>query len=445
MSKKASTKPSAKTPKKAPAKPAAKPPAVADWTILIYMAGDNNLDDAGHDDIMEIKKIGSSDRIHVVVQRDSATAGVGGRRYHVKKGTTMAQDEITNLGRINTGDPKVLSDFLSWGLTSYPAKRTMAVLWNHGSGWDDTDIYEEARRRGLNPVPSASSAGGGARRAGMRGTLPMGFRAHRVVKVKRNRGPFFVTAFKLDEKRRAIAFDDDAQDFLDSVEMKNVFAAVVKKTGRKFDVIGMDACLMSMVETGLQVQKSGVVYCGSQEIEPGDGWPYDRILKQLAANPGMDGTALASLIVKEYGASYPKSEPVTQSAFDLAALSAVQKAADALGTLLAKALQDSADLMIQGAINVARKRSQKYEHPDYVDLSDFSTNLAALWPQSAKAATAVQQAIGKCVFANTAVHANVKRSRGLSIYLPVDNVSELYRKLDFAKGGWAKFLAAYKA
>lgn len=434
-----------KTPSKKPAK--TKAAAVADWTILIFMAGDNNLDDAGYADIMEMKKIGSSDKLHIVVQRDSAADGHGARRYYVTKGVKIESDELANLGDTNTGDPKVLTEFLNWGLANYPAKRTMAVLWNHGNGWDDTDIYKAAKRRGLNP-PSAPATGGPRRGlGGLRGSLPAGFNVHRAVKVKRARGSFFLTAYQIanvDGQRRAIAFDDNAQDFLDSVEMKNVFAAVAKKAKRKFDVIGMDACLMSMVETGLQVQRSGGVFCGSQEVEPGDGWPYDRILKQLAAKSAMDGKTLSSLIVKEFVGSYPKSEAVTQAAFDLAALSAVQKAADAFGAQLAKALANAGDLAVEGAIGRARKQSQKYEHPDYVDLWDFSANLAALWPACAKAATAVQQAIKKCVFANAATHSNVKRSHGLSIYLPVDQVSVLYRKLDFAKGGWAKFLAAYK-
>ena len=435
--------------KKGSGKPAApKPAAMADWTILIYLAGDNDLDSFGGKDLVEMKKVGSNDKINVIVQRDSADDG-GARRYRVRKGTTLAEDELAQLGNTNTGDPKVLTDFLNWGLTSYPAKRTMAVLWNHGNGWDDTDIYAEAKRRGLNPVPAGEPAAGLRRGAGgLRGSLPQGFAVKRSVKKqKRRRGSFFITnpAFETkveDGLRRAIAFDDDAQDFLDSVEMKKVFAAVSKKAKRKFDLIGMDACLMSMVETGLQVQKSGVYFCGSQEIEPGDGWPYDKILKQLAAKSAMDGKALASLIVKEFVRSYAKDEPVTQSAFHLESLSAVQKVADTLGAALAAGLKNTQDLTLEGAISLARKRSQKYEHPDYVDLVDFSSNIGKLWPKCAKAADAVRVAVKNCVFANEAPHANVKRSHGLSIYLPVDAVSELYGNLDFAKGGWAKFLAA---
>ena len=431
-----------------PSATANKPANLADWTILIYMAGDNDLDDFGGDDIAEMKKVGSSDRIHVLVQRDTAAAGVPAKRYRVRKGTSAEADVVQSIGETNTGDPKVLADFLKWGRTKYPAKRTMAVLWNHGSGWDDTDIYAEAKRRGLNPPPSRPPSAAGQRRSGARGRpmLPGGFIKRSAAK-KRFRGPFFLTAFQLEKvggKRRAIAFDDDAQDFLDSVEMKNVFKAAAGAAKRKFDVIGMDACLMSMVETGLQVQQAGEVFCGSQEVEPGEGWPYDRILKILAAKPEMDGRELTKVIVKEFVASYPKSQAVTQSGFDLAALKTVQNAANEFGTVLAKAYKTN-DFATQGAIMNARVRAQGYEHADYVDLTDFATRLAASLPVFAGIAKKVQDAVEACVFANSAPNTKVKASHGLSIYLPLGKVSPLYKNLDFAKGGWGTFLAARMA
>lgn len=419
----------------------------ADWTLLIYIAGDNDLDSFGMKDIKEMKVHGSSEKIHVIVQRDTARLGAGTARYRIKKGTTLAKDKLIDLGETNTGDPAVLADFLAWGMKNYPAKRTMAVLWNHGSGWDDTDIYAEAKKRGLSPATRPGAAAG-ARRAGpvSRGSLPGGFVKRSGAK-RRFRGPLFLTAWQFekgDGPRRAIAFDDDAQDFLDSVEMKSVFETAAKNAGKKFDLIGMDACLMSMVETGMQVRNAGTVFCGSQEVEPGDGWPYERILKELHANPAMDGKTLAALIAKQFVASYGKTEAVTQSAFDLAALDGVTKAANALGTKLAAVLKTS-DMSARGSISYARTISQGYEHPDYVDLCDFAANLAQVWPAAAADLKAITAAVTACVFANHAPNAQVKRSRGLSIYLPPAKISPLYAKLDFAKGGWAKFLAAYLA
>jgi len=64
MKKKAAKTTAKKTAVKAP-KPS--PTAVAEWTILVYMAGDNNLNSFGGKDLLEMKRIGSTDKVHVVV------------------------------------------------------------------------------------------------------------------------------------------------------------------------------------------------------------------------------------------------------------------------------------------------------------------------------------------------------------------------------------------
>src|SRR4030095_7378204 len=43
---------------------------VRDWTLLVYLAGDNNLSSAGAVDLEEMKKVGSTDRVNVVAQYD---------------------------------------------------------------------------------------------------------------------------------------------------------------------------------------------------------------------------------------------------------------------------------------------------------------------------------------------------------------------------------------
>jgi hypothetical protein len=42
----------------------------AKWTVMIYMAGDNDLDPAALDDIAELARVGSSEDVNVLVQLD---------------------------------------------------------------------------------------------------------------------------------------------------------------------------------------------------------------------------------------------------------------------------------------------------------------------------------------------------------------------------------------
>src|SRR5947208_2910878 len=93
---------------------------------------------------------------------------------------------------------------------------------------------------------------------------------------------------------------DLAGDFVDNLEMKQVVKAVHKKLGRKLDLLGMDACLMSMPEVGYQMRSHVAFTVGSEETEPLDGWPYQEILGKLAKTPDMTPDGLGKVVVKEY-------------------------------------------------------------------------------------------------------------------------------------------------
>src|SRR4051812_46458137 len=120
-------------------------PTQKSWTVLVYLAGDNNLDDAGVADLKEMKKVGSTDKVNILAQFDRAAAGVNTCRFYLRRGTAVESDSVANLGETNMGDPAVLKSFLTWGIKNYPAERYLFVLWNHGNGWDDTDVYRVAR------------------------------------------------------------------------------------------------------------------------------------------------------------------------------------------------------------------------------------------------------------------------------------------------------------
>ncbi|NTU83490.1 MAG: hypothetical protein HGA45_29655, partial [Chloroflexales bacterium] len=47
---------------------------VADWTVLVYMAGDNNLEAAALNDLREITQVGSSAQLTIVAQVDRIAA-----------------------------------------------------------------------------------------------------------------------------------------------------------------------------------------------------------------------------------------------------------------------------------------------------------------------------------------------------------------------------------
>ena len=422
-----------------PRAPAGRDAARKRWTVLVYLAGDNNLDSAGVVDLGEMKEAGSSAEVDVVAQFDRSGAARKTRRYHLRKGTTLAQDRVAELGETDSGDPAVLQDFLLWGVAGYPADRYLVVLWNHGAGWDDTDVYRAVRRgtgRGIR-YKRRPLAGTATRARALRLSD-----VHRVA--TRMRRAVFSTGIAKAVTTRGILYDDSARDFLDNLELERVLAKVKSKLGRRIDVLGLDACLMSMVEVAYQVRGAVGVQVGSEELEPADGWPYAAILKKLAASPSMTARELAKTIVDAYLASYRASDVVTQSALDLARCDDLARAIDDLARALRAGCADPETLL---AIVRARRSTQHYDTKDYVDLAHLAARLKAPGTGAAiaDACDIVLGAVEGAVIASGSKGAAVADSNGLSIYFPETRASPLYAKLDFAKRSeWDAFLEAYR-
>lgn len=393
------------------------------WTVMVYMAGDNNLDPEGVQDIKEMKTVGSSDNLNIVVQFDRA-AGHVARRYYLRKGGIVTGDAVASLGEVNTGDPQALSDFIQWGIKNYPADHYLLILWNHGAGWDDSDMYADERYRSLRRLAT--------------GPIQHAFFHTPVRKTLENASS--------DQLSRAILLDDNTKDFLDNQEMKKVLASTAKLLKRKLDILGMDACLMSMAEVGYQIQGSVDYTVGSEQTEPGAGWPYHTILNALTKNPKMTPQELSKLIVKKYIASYPNDvdDGVTQSACDLSKVDALATAVTGLAKTLITSLEDTAS---RQRIMAVRCQVQSYYVPDNIDLVDFCSLLVNAGAETATA-TACKNVIKAVnsgyVIALGCKGKQVKNSNGVAIYFPIQAVSPLYTGLDFCKKtGWDVFLKAY--
>lgn len=391
------------------------------WTVMVYMAGDNSLDPEGIQDLKEMKKAGSTDKLNIVIQFDRA-AGHVARRYYLRKGGIVTGDAVASLGAVNTGDPKCLSDFIQWGVKKYPADHYLLVLWNHGQGWDDTDIYADERHRNLRRLAT--------------GPIRHALFHSPVRRTLEKAGS--------DHTARAILLDDNAKDFLDNLEMKKVVAGTAKLLKRKLDILGMDACLMSMAEVGYQICDSADYTVGSEQTEPGEGWPYHTILGALAKNPAMTPRDLSALIVDKYLASYGNADGVTQSACDLSKAGALATAVAGLVAALNASLSESAS---RQRILAVRNQVQSYEVPDNIDLVDFCSLLAKASADSATT-TACQDVVkavkSAYVMAQGYKGGDMKNSNGVAIYFPLQSVSPLYAGLDFSKKtGWDAFLKTY--
>jgi len=380
----------------------------AKWTFLVYMAGDNNLDGAALRDIAEMARAGSTKDVHVLVQLDRIEDQKT-RRFRITPGGGFKKDCIEAFSETNTGDPQILYSFCKWAVDNYPADRYALILWNHGSGW-----WEDAKSRAAGPA---------------------GRRPHQ---------PLFKNGFP--QAHRSICYDDTSGgDALDNRELRVVLAGICALIGRKIDLLGMDACLMNMVEVAYQLRDSVNVIVGSEIEEPFDGWPYAEILTRLVSRPRQDAATFARWIVKSYLASYQgKGEIVTQSALDLSRSADVLTKIDALSETLVTAIKTDPKPIV-----AARSKSPRFYDDNYIDLLCFAKHLRRkagpdLLAKADALIAALKPGKGRLILSQGKIGREVRGTGGLSIYFPGDRINPAYRALDFcADCRWPAFLERY--
>ena len=433
----------------------------AQWTILIFMNGDNNLEPDALYNFRQLASVGSSTDVNVVVQFDRIAKydhtqpdWAQTLRFRITKGMRpLPSDALEDIGEANMGDPKTLADFVTWGQTKFPAQHYMLIIWDHGQGWRLflANLLQKQRTmrhsRALSPVDSAQgqAAASNALRSG-----------HGQADAKGATAPFRSAP---GATFRSASNDETDQDVLYDSEIESGLKTALK--GKKLDVIGFDACLMSMIEVGYALRDVGKYLVASEELEPGAGWKYDDWLTSIESQVPADGAALASMTVASYQAAYqgPSAE-TTLAAIDIQKIPAVTATVSAVADQMMSNI--GPDLQ---AIVTARAATATYA-PGYqffhVDIVEFLNNLKANAqdPDLLQRIDAAESAIRSSVIAN---YAGAGRqgpygSFGLAIYFPAtatDHVNDPYAEGGYEKGNtvypvefvqdyhWSDFLHAY--
>jgi len=355
------------------------------WTVMVYMAADNNLDRAALKDIAEMAKVGSTEKVHpvkspkggskaafhgvnILVQLDRE-ADQKTRRFFITKGGGHWKDCVETFEEANTGNPQVLENFMHWAIKRYPARRYFLILWNHGGGW-----WEDPRRLACPPD-------------------------------------------------RSIAYDDSSGgDALDNGELKAALSSIASKLGRPIDILGMDACLMNMVEVAYQLKDCVYVMVGSEEEEPFDGWPYDRVLQVIKNRPGRHPKTIGKEIVREYIKSYQgKEKEVTQSAIDLRRIDDVVRNLDCLSCELIRSINDD---WVLGAITYSWEHSPKFFYKNYIDLYRFIKLLKGrcrnkrIKEKAVELLRSLRPGRKKAILYHRHLGRRMRHTHGMSIYFP---------------------------
>jgi len=207
--------------------------AQAKWTVMVYISGDNNLEDYVVKDIeLELAPTGSSANVQVVALADRGPGydtSYGDwqttKLFHVTQGMTAdGSNAVADWGERNMGDKQTLIDFVTWTKTNYPADHYALYFWGHGWNWHPGYVMQ----------------------------------------------------------------DDTNADTLDLDELK----AAIPSLGF-IDVVGYDGCNMASIEVDYAWHRHATAVSSSQEYVGWNGIEYDVVLAQLAANPNMTADQVA--------------------------------------------------------------------------------------------------------------------------------------------------------
>lgn len=238
-----------------------------EWTIMVYMAGDNNLSEDMITGLKGMKNIGSEANINLIALYDGSYPSAPIKSYDFSKAfktrsvnasrklrleefnIDLEEAKATAVGGSNgirpingrTDDLFLLKDFIPLVIKKYPATKYALILSGHSDGVI-----------GKRLLPDGSSD----------------------------------VSLNLKSLRNILR---DAMP-VDSNQVK-----------QKFDIIGFDGCLMGMLEVGYELKDVAKIMVASQGNIPTTGWIYDEILSEIIAEKGnMTAKQFANSIVDKY-------------------------------------------------------------------------------------------------------------------------------------------------
>ena len=385
----------------------------AEWTVLWYMAMDNNLFYQSAHELEDVMAAALSPDVRVVALVDRYDEARG---YYGEFGPGRL-DRIVELGDPDTGSWETLRDFGLWAVENYPARHHALVLSDHGGAW--------------------RSAGPGAA-----GTPPA---------------------------LRAICWDDDSDTPEDGIgiadgDLAAALGPIVAAAGRKLDLVVYDACLMGEWEVANVTEPFADYMVASPESNYGlmvrSGAWTDWLAGLAAGAETLTPLEVGETLIDNYRATMATdARYVTTIALtDLASVPRLNAAVSGFADALLSAENET----FYDALDEVRRGAQQTAYNELVDLRDFArlvTWVDAVPADVATAAAALDAQLDRSIlhgYSNVDLagwspyygSAGLAGHNGLTVYLP-----GRYYRLDeqYAGSGavwndratWDEFLAGF--
>jgi hypothetical protein len=362
-----------------------------EWTVMVYLDGDNNLEKFGIDDFLEMASVGSTNDVNILVQFDRIGGydtrygdWTGANRFLVQKDMTpTASNALVSLAEVDMSDPQVLFDFMNWSAANYEAEKYFLIIWDHGQGWEG--------------IVSDETDGGGT--------------------------------------------------LMSTPELALALELFHTSTGRKVDVVAFDACRM-MLEMVYEVRDHADFLVGSEKDVPDRGFPYDTFLNSVTALPKMTSYKASKELVDAYVEFYTGN-----TAFAVALSSVKSSYMDDLRVDTNAFLNETfLELpLFSEEMRDARDDSEYYEGDNQYDLYNFLENVQSHIPSGrlGDLAEDVKNTISNAVYERKWDNPNSQNTRatnahGLTIWLPEFITDPEYANLAWSNHTyWDELLDVY--
>ena len=288
------------------------------WSLLIYMAADNNLETAALEDFceMELSSL-NTDEVTVLVLLDrsalydtSNSNWSGTRLYCLNTGRTDSAQELISEEidcpllalekgssvKLTLSSGAVLSHALTFMRAEYPADNYGLIMWGHGTGWR----YGESLSSG-----ELASSGVDATCAGL-ASRP--------------------ESTLLSQSYKAFAFDDTSQT---SMSLRELALAIKNSTKNgKLDFIGFDTCFGSELEIIYELRDCVKYLAGSEGLLLSAGWNYTELFSSFQEESSKTAETLASCVITQFKNQFQKKTRASVAALDVAYAEELFKAFD---------------------------------------------------------------------------------------------------------------------
>jgi hypothetical protein len=436
-----------------------------EWTIMIYMAGDNNLAVDMAYAMEQIKGVAAqgADSPNLFVYYDGNSPAIPtlycdfsepGKPRYVRsyKVPNKLYPPLSNRQNENAADSRSIVNFVNWCVNTVEvetdgeisfgrrAEKYALIFSGHSLGFQDIGLFKD------------ETSGKSMKMADFYDVLA------RLTGTKK----------ELDLKADKEGCEGDARK------------VVTKKLlGQKLDLLGFDSCVMGMLEVGYQFSDRTKTIIASEGSVPSAGWTYAKILGCLAReqNRNVDTRRVAELFVEEFIQSQDAytvgGVSVDMAAWDLSRFDELANSFEDLAEVLIECFKDEESRVyrqMERVILQVHWKCQSYMYDQNVDLGDFCELLdrecglvteelgdgddIEILKRVQKACRTVLKELREAVILSGFSGGGYQYSNGVSVFFPWSREAyevskKNYESLWFAKvakGGrksWAEFLKRY--